>query len=83
VPDLIAIAVWEEIGTVVLFSLLPAVPVAVLGWLLFRRRRRAASDIAAGRSEETPFAALAVVGLFFTAAAAIFLALTLLARWLA
>jgi hypothetical protein len=72
-----------ELLAVILISLVPTVPVAVLGWAIIRRtRRRGGEDIASGQAPETPFAALSVVGLVITVAVVFFLSLTLVARWL-
>jgi hypothetical protein len=73
-----------ELLVIVLFALLPTVPIAVLGWALLKRRsRRAEADVTAGTAPETPFAAFSVVGLVITVAAVFFLALTIAARVIA
>lgn len=74
----------QELLVIVLFALVPTVPVAVLGWALLRRRRsRAEADITSGTAPETPFAAFSVVGLVITVAAVFFLAITVAARLIA
>ena len=74
----------KELLVVVFIALVPTVPVAVLAWAMFRRRRGVAHpDVAAGRAPETPFAALSVVGLVITVVVVFVLALTIAARLLA
>jgi hypothetical protein len=70
-----------ELLTIVLFALVPTVPLAILGWaFLNRSRRRRGATVTQGTAPETPFAAFSVVGLVLTVVAVFFLAITIAAR---
>jgi len=69
-----------ELLVIVLFALVPTVPIAVLGWAFLNKRRSRAGNVTEGSAPETPFAAISVVGLVITVAAVFFLALTIAAR---
>lgn len=75
-----------ELLVIVVFALVPTVPIAVLGWALLRRRGRARADAAGvteGTDPATPFAAISMVGLVLTVAAVFVVALTIAARLVA
>jgi hypothetical protein len=70
----------KELLVIVFIVLVPTVPATIYVWTLLERRRERGSEVASGRSPETPFAVITYVGTAIAVVAVLTLLLVVAVR---